>query len=364
METYEASTIEMDRTGYSDLANQLSQNKGEKPHSDGDIRDRKDSKAIERPAPSSKKYAFTKGDQKVEIDDDFEFEMTADKKPVRMTLRELKDRAAGDVAVKNRMHALAEEKKRVQTTFKQFADLARKDPLGALEFISGKAKEEDSEFEYNNYVQKLAEQAEKLGQMDEKDRKAWELEKKLSKAEEDLSRKQRTEAVVLRKQQMLSEYPEIGDSEFGQIVDAVLSNDELLDGVEDERDVMDKAEELIQEILTQRDLITVIGEINPSHTDDNQLIFALSDQLRQNPDLDEEDVRDIVRELIGQDVRARAPAPVMSQKDKDIRTLSQKQRQAMPVQRMKEQSSDPYALLEAQLLEKREEIRKTPLYKR
>src|SRR5262249_47778925 len=154
------------------------------------------------------------------------------------------------------------EKKRVQTTFKQFADLAKKDPLAALEFISGKAKEADSEFEYNNYVQKLAEQAEKLGQMDEKDRKAWELEKKLSKAEEDLSRKQRTEAVVLRKQQMLSEYPEIGDSEFGQIVDAVLSNDELLDGVEDESDVMDKAEELIQEILTQRDLITVIGEIN------------------------------------------------------------------------------------------------------
>ena len=49
-------------------------------------------------------------------------EIMADKRPTKLTLRELKERAAGDIAVKNRMHSLAEEKKRVQSTFKEFAE--------------------------------------------------------------------------------------------------------------------------------------------------------------------------------------------------------------------------------------------------
>jgi hypothetical protein len=361
---YNASTVEMDNTGFDSLTEQLLDKKATSAVADkGDIRTaRAEPTESKKESPASKKYVFRKGDQTLELDDDFELEMMADKRPVRLTLRELKDRAAGDVAVKNRMHALAEEKKRVQSTFKEFADLAKKDPLAALEFISNKANESDSEFEYNKYIEKLAEQAEKLGKMTDEQRKAHELEKKLNKAEENLSRKERTEAVVLRKQEMLADYPGIGDSEFGQMVDAVLSNDELLEGLDNEHDVMNKVEELIQETLTQRDIMSVIQEINPAHLNDNQLIFSLSDQLRQNPDLDEEDVRDIVRELIAPAQRAYAPR--VDQRAQDIRTLSNKQRQAMPVSRMREQNVSPYQLLEQQLLEKRDEIRKTPLYKR
>ncbi len=359
---YESTTVEMDRAGYSDLESKLLDNKGTKPHQDADIREKSPSNEKQKASPSSKKYVFRKGDQALELDDDFEIEMTADKRPVRMTLRELKDRAAGDIAVKNRMHSLAEEKKRVQSTFKQFASLAKTDPLGALEFISKQATEADNEFEYEKYIGKLAEQAEKLGQMDEKERKSWELEKKLTKAEEDLSRKERTEAVVLRKQEMLADYPGIGDSEFGQMVDAVLSNEELLEDLNDEHDVMNKVEELIQETLTQRDIMSVIGEYNPAYLSDNNLIFSLSDQLRQNPDLDEEDIRDIIRELVAPAQKARAPQ--MSDRERDIRALSTKQRQAMPVSRMREQSAEPFDLLKQQLLEKRDEIRKTPLNKR
>jgi hypothetical protein len=357
---YEASTVEMDNTGFSELKNQLLdvkqepkvEEKSEKPKSN-----RKESSSS-----SSKKFVLKRGDESLEVDDDYELEMTADKSPVRLTLRELKERAAGDIAIKNRMHSLAEDRKKVQSTFKEFADLAKKDPLAALEFISNKAKESDSEFEYNKYIEKLAEQAEKLGRMDEKERKAWELEKKLQKAEQDLSQNERQQAVVLRKQEMLSSYPEIGDSEFSQMVDAVLSNEELLEGIEDERGVMDKVEDLIQETLTQRDIMSVINEINPSHINDNQLIFSLSDQLRQNPDLDEEDVRDIVRELIAPAERIRSPQS--NQRDKDARILSNKQRQSSPTRNMREQSSKPYDLLKQQLLEKKQELSKTPLYKR
>jgi len=361
---YEASTVEMDNTGLAALTNQLLDSKAVKnATTQQDIRTAPETKETRKEAPSAKRYVFNKGDQSVELDDDFEVEVMADKRPVKMTLRELKDRAAGDVAVKNRMHSLAEEKKRVQATFKDFATLAKNDPLAALEFISNKAKEADGDFEYNQYIEKLAEQAERLGKMNDEQRKAHDLEKKLKKAEENLSHKERTEAVVLRKQEMLADYPEIGDSEFGQMVDAVLSNEELLDGLENEHDVMEKVEELIQETLTQRDIMSVIEEINPAHLNDNRLIFSLSDQLRQNPDLDEEDVRDIIRELIAPAQRQRAPQHV-DERTRDIRTLSQKQRQAMPVQAMREQGASTYQILEQQLLEKRNEIRKTPLNKR
>jgi len=360
--TYQASTVEMDQDNVSDLQQQLMDSKISKPQGDGDIRDKQFQKEPSRTLPQSKKYTFRKGDQSLDLDDDYEIEFMADKRPTKLTLRELKDRAAGDIAVKNRMHSLAEEKKRIQGTFKQFADMAMTDPLGALEFISNKAKETNSDFEYQKYIEKLAEQAEKLGQMDEKERKAWELEKKLEKAEQDLSQKERQQAVVLRKQEMLSSYPEIGDSQFGQMVDAVLSNDELMDGVESEHDIMDKVEELIQETLTQRDLISVINETNPAYVNDNQLIFTLSDQIRQNPDLDEEDIREILRDLIGNKAPSRPSQS--SERERDVRTLSSKARQGTSTQSLRTQNISPYQSLEQQLMERREELRKTPLSKR
>jgi len=361
--TFQATTVEMDQENYGDLQQQLLDSRVTKPQGDGDIRDKPEPRESKARAPSpSRKFAFTKGEDKVELDDDYEFEFMADKQPTKLTLRELKDRAAGDIAVKNRMHSLAEEKKRIQGTFKQFADMAMTDPLGALEFISNKARETNSEFEYQKYIEKLAEQAEKLGQMDEKERKAWELEKKLQKAEQDLSQKERQQAVVLRKQEMLTDYPEIGDSQFRQMVDAVLNSEDLMDNVESEHEIMDKVEELIQETLTQRDIISVIREINPDHVQDNRLIFTLSDQIRQNPDLDEEDVRDILRELIGQRPPERQVQP--SQRDRDIRTLSNKARQGTPAHSLRTQSATPYQLLEQQLLERKETMKKTPLYMR
>lgn len=355
----DTTTVELDNSAYEDLQNQIVNSKGVKPDVDGDIRTNPNTQEKKIDPPSSKKFVFKKGDQSLEVDEDYEIEFVADKRPTKLTLKELKDRAAGDIAIKNRMHTLAEEKKRVQGTFKKFAEIAKKDPLGALEYISQQAKESDSDFEYKSYIEKLAEQAEKLGQMNDEQRKAWELEKKLEKAEQDLSQKERVQTVVLRKQEMLSQYPEIGDQQFSQMVDAVLNNEELLEGLENEHDVMDKVEELIQETLTQRDIITVIKEINPAYTNDSNLIFSLSDQLRQNPDFDENDVRDILRDLIGVE-KPYAP----TQKEKDIRSLSSKARQAATQESLMTQNLSPYQMLERQLLERKNEMKKTPLYKR
>jgi hypothetical protein len=358
--TYAATTVEQDVDGFTDLQDQLINKASQKAEVAEDVPKKAPAKESKKETVvPSKKYVFKKGDQTLELDEDYELEIMADKRPTKLTLKELKERAAGDIAVKNRMHALAEEKKRVQGTFKEFSELAKKDPLAALEFISLKANEADSEFEYKKYIEKLAEQAEKLGEMNDEQRKAWELEKKLAKAEQDLSRKERTEAVVLRKQEMLADYPEIGDSQFGHMVDAVLSNEELLEGLESEHEVMDKVEELIIETLTQKDIMSVIKEVNPAHLHDNTLIFSLSDQLRQNPDLDEEDVRDIIRELIGKQERAQVSAP--SQRQQDIRTLSNKARQGTSQESLRTQKASTYDLLAQQLLDRKKEFSKTPL---
>lgn len=362
---YQATTVEMDKDGYADLQDQLLNSRSYKAEANKDIRNKAPAEESKKETSyTPKKFVFKRGDDSLELDEDYEIEFMADKKPTRLTLKELKERAAGDIAVKNRMHSLAEEKKRVQATFKEYAELARTDPLGALEYISNKAKEADTEFEHAKFLEKLAEQAEKFGQMDEKERKAWELEKKLAKAEGDLSRKEKMESVVLRKQEILSEYPEIGDRQFGQMVDAVLENDDLMEGVENEFDVMNRVEELVQETLLQKDIISVIKDINPEHATNNELIFSLSDQLRQNPDLDEEDVRDIVRDLIGQEERVQQPSAQQSQRDNDARILSRKARQGTPENTLKSQSLTPFDLLKQQLMERKKELSKTPLYKR
>ena len=362
--TYESSTVEMDHTGYASLEDQLLNNKGAKnADTVQDIREKAETRQRRDSYPQPKRSSFTKGESTVELEDDYEIQFTADKNPIRLTLKELKDRAAGDVAVKNRMHALAEEKKRVQSTMKQFAELARTDPLGALEFISGKAKESDSEFEYSKYIEKLAEQADKLGQMGEEERKSFELQKKLAKAEQDLSRRERTESVVLRKQEMLAEYPQIGDQQFGKMVDAVLESEELLEGLQNESEVMDRVEELIQETLTQRDIMSVIQDINPQYLHNTDLIFSLSDQIKQNPDLDEEDIRDIIREIIGTPEKVHVTS-APTQRERDVKTLSAKARQGNHMSNLRTQNATPYELLTQQLLERKEEISKTPLYKR
>jgi len=350
-----AATMEADSDGFQDLRQQLmdkrsgdSEQKNDKAPEREEPRDQNREADSEEKEPKSsvKKYSFRKGDQVFEVDEDAEFEMMADKKPIKLTLRDLKDRAAGEIAVKNRMHSLAEEKKRVQSTFKEFTELAKDDPLGALEYIASKANETDSEFEYNKYLSKLAEQAEKLGSMDEKERKAWELEKKLNKANQDLSLKEREASVVRKKQEILEKFPEIGDQKFGQMVEAVMNDESLVAECENEGDVLAMTERLIEESLLQADIADLIEEFDPGRASDNELIFAIRDQVVQNPDFDEDDVREILAEVLG-------PA----KKERAARTLSQKQRTATTVEHSRREGATDFDLLKEQLEERREEQR-------
>ena len=313
-----------------------------------------------KPKAGGRKFVFRKGESVFEVDEDAEFEFTADKKPMRMTLKELRDRAAGDVAVKNRMHAIAEERKKIQATFKEFARIAGEDPLAALEYISERAKEADTEFEYQKYLEKLADQADKLSKMDEKERKALELEKKLNKANQDLSQKEREKEVYERKAEILSQYPEIGDQRFDEMVEAVLADEALLEGCESEMDVINTVEDLIEETVAQRDIMKAIEKVDPSYVEDNELIFLISDQLKQNPDLNEDDLEEIVRDVLGTPKRTRhveveEREPQNAHRAAAARKLSEKQRSTMSKDHLRTQGSSDFHILAAELKKKKEE---------
>ncbi len=338
----ESVQIEADKDNFQELKNQLEKNKSPLKEGLEKTSPEEDKNPIQEKKESlNKKSIFKKGDSVFEVDEDAEIEMAADKKTVKMSLKDLKERAAGDVAVKNRMHSLAEEKKKVQSTFKKFAEISKEDPIGALEYLEKMASGSETVFEYRSYLEKLGEQAEKLAKMTEPERKAQDLEKKLKRANEDLSLKERESAVVQKKQEILSRYGEIGDQQFSRMVDAVLESEELMKECKDESDVMDMTEKLIQETLLQADISGLISDVDPSMSKNNDLIFAVRDQVIQNPDLDEEDVREILREIL-------KPSKKEAQ-----RVLSDKQRSSSSVKHMREQEASDFDLLKAQLEERK-----------
>lgn len=292
---------------------------------------------------SSKKFVFRKGDQTFEVDEDAVIEMMADKKMTKMSLRELRDNAAGEVAVKNRMHSLAEEKKKVQSTLNEFIRLSKNNPLGALEFISERAKEADSEFEYQAYLESLAKQAKQLSEMSDSEREAYELKNKLSKASEDLSQKDLEARVVQKKHEIFTKYPEIGDQRFGEMVEAVINDENLMQGCQNEMDVLDVTEKLIQETLLQADIADLIGEIDPGASSDNNLIEAVRDIVVSNPNFDEDDVRDIIKDALG-----------VSDSHEKAKTLSQKHRGTVPSGSVQSQGASDYEILSLKLLEEKQ----------
>lgn len=337
--------VESDVAGYQNLMTQLLDVKATPSTPVQDAAPKaEDTKPVEPEAPSNtKKYTFKKGEQTFDLDEDVELEMMADKTPIKMTLKELKDRAAGDVAVKNRMHQLAEEKKKVQATLRDFTKLAKENPLKALEYISNKANETDSSFEYNSYLKALADQSEKISKMNESERKAYQLEQKLKETEGDLSQAKQIKYIQDRGGKIMQETG-IEQSQFSDLVQQVLDNDQLMDGVSDEAQLMDVVGKFAHEVQSQQYIYDIAKTIDKDLANDSKFLFHMSDVLQENPDLDESDIRDIINEFV---------AP--EQKKKAEMRLSSKQRSPSPSSHSKVNTQDmsDYELLMHQLNEKK-----------
>lgn len=338
-------TVQADVSGFEDLASQLITKRDSKKLPEAKL-EKADfpSKEEKFEQADIRRSSFKKGEQVFDVDDDAEIEFMADKQSVKMKLAELKDRAAGDVAIKNRMHSLAEEKKKVQGTLKEFGRIAEKDPLKALEYISKQVKEAGTEFEYDKYLGALATQAEKLARMDEKERRAHQAEKRLEEVEGDLSQKQ-IEDLVRHQAQETRETLGITESQFNQAAQMVLENPVLMESIEDEREFFSTVEEMVVKAKHQKRVESAISRVDPSEATNSDLIIELADIVEELlPDGTDADIQDIVAELLKPKVKGRVEA-----------RLSDKQRSSMPMEHMRSQGASDYLLLVEQLKEKRPE---------
>lgn len=288
-----------------------------------------------QPAPVEKRPVFAKGEQNWDIPDDAEIEVRADHGTQKLTLRELKDRAAGDIAVKNRMQSLADEKRKVQGTWKEFTAIAKKDPLRALEYISERAKEADSEFEYNSYLGSLADQAEKLSKMTDAERRAYKAEQKLEKAQQDLSTHELEQKLVERKTAIMGDF-NLKDSQFDDYLDTVVNTPALMQGLKTEEDVLNRVQDLALETANQIEIQKILQKVDPSQAKNEKLILSMADVMRKVPDMTQEEIKQVLEEWT---------AP--NRKTQQVQRLSDRQRQSMP----STEGMTPFDILAAQIEE-------------
>lgn len=268
-------------------------------------RDEFEESAHDQEEQKRKAFKFSKGDQNFEVDEDAEFEFVADKRPMKMTLREMRDAAAGGVAVRNRMRQLAEERKSLLEPYKEFTKVSREDPLGALEKMFKVIKNIDPDADFNEFLQDLASQAQNVAQMEPSARKAYQLERQLKDKETRLSEAEKMSRIGELKQELMEQTGLSEDKvyEFGQ---HILTHPVLSETVENEEDLMERIGDLAAEVELQTASYQALRKHNANMSPQDPIIFELSNLLRQNPDFDEQDLEDIAAEVMGSVQKAKA----------------------------------------------------------
>ncbi len=249
-------------------------------------------------------FKFQKGDKNWDVDDDAEFEFMADKRPIKMTLKEMRDAAAGGIAVRNRMRQVADERKALSEPFKDFSRIAKDDPLGALQKMFGAIQTVDPDADFNEFISDLARQAQTVAHMEPNARKAYQLEKQLKEKDERLSEADQLQNLAELKQELMeSGLPEAKIYEYGQ---QILNHPVLSQSVETEEDLMERIADLAEEVDAQKASFEALRKHQPAMSARDPLVFELSNLLRANPDFDQQDLDDIASEVMGSVQRAKA----------------------------------------------------------
>ena len=290
--------------------------------------------------------SFVKGEQTWDIDEDAEFTFKADKGDVTKTLKELRDAAAGDVAIRNRMREVSEERKSLQKPIKKFISISKTDPLRALKIISEQAKQIDEEFTYEGFIQSLAKQGRDLSSMSEDQKKAYHLSRELEEIKVENQSKSDEVEERIRKKEFL-EKTRLSDEDYDYMGEQILANETLSANIETQEDLENMIGQLAVETELQKKAFGLWKEVNPEIKDDdikNPLIHAITKQMRQNPDFTDGDLKDIIKEVIVGDKRKKAVQSLSRKKDRMERS---------GYQRPARQSKDSFQNLMQKIEEKR-----------
>ena len=250
-------------------------------------------------------FSFQKGEKNWDVDDDAEFEFLADKKPVKMTLKEMRDAAAGGIAVRNRMRQIAEDKKALYEPYRDFSKTSKEDPLGALQKMFGAIQTVDPDADFDEFIADLAKQAQTLAKMEPSERKAYELEKELNDKKEKLTESEQMNRIAELKEELVAQ-TNLSDEKIYEFGQTILNHPVLSQTISNEEDLMERIGELAEEIEMQKVSLEALHKQNPDIPPNDPLVFELSNLLKQNPDFDEKDLEDIAEEVLGSVQKAKA----------------------------------------------------------
>lgn len=250
-------------------------------------------------------FTFQKGEKNWDVDDDAEFEFVADKKPVKMTLKEMRDAAAGGIAVRNRMRQIAEDKKALYEPYKDFSKISKEDPLGALQKMFGAIQTVDPDADFDEFIADLAKQAQTIAKMEPSERKAYELEKELNEKKERLTESEQLNRIGELKEELVAQ-TNLSDEKIYEFGQTILNHPVLSQTISNEEDLMERIGELAEEIEMQKVSLEALHKHNSDIPPNDPLVFELSNLLKQNPDFDEKDLAEIAEEVLGSVQKAKA----------------------------------------------------------
>jgi hypothetical protein len=293
-----------------------------------------------------RKFLFQKGEQQWELDEDAEIEITADKGIHRLTLKELKDRAAGGIAVKQRMHQLAEEKKKLSGTFEKFAEMSKSNPIRALEYLASKAHDHDEDFEFQDFVNALAEQAESLTSMTPEQRENAKLKEQLEEAEEVMTKSDLLQMASDYGDRIMYEYG-LDEDELGEMIEAVTEMPELLEGIESQEEIFQRVEQFAQETRNQERIYSALLNVNPRAEIDDPIIQVISKVFHDNEDLVQDFTDEDIQDLIANEM------PVRRKVSPTQERRSYKARQSQSIDHISERGLSDYQILMRKLNEEK-----------
>lgn len=259
-------------------------------------------------------FRFQKGDESIEVDQDAVLEFKADGKPVKMTLKELRDAAAGGVAVRNRMRQLSEQKKQLLDPFVNAGKKAMENPMAALKQMFSIVQKVNPNLNFKDFLQGLGKQAQSLSKMAPSERESFELKQELEE-ERERSSKVMNEAKIQKLSMELMEETGLSEDKLFHYGQEILSNPVLKDTIKDEEDLFTRIGDLAEEVELQQASFDALRKFNPKVTPRDPLVFELSKVLRQNPDFDERDLLDLARGVINT-VQKNDAARVLSKRQK------------------------------------------------
>lgn len=291
-------------------------------------------------------FQFTLGDEIFDVDENAEFEFKADGKSVRMTLREMRDAAAGGVAVRNRMRALSEERKKLFTPYKDFSKVASSDPLNALKRVFTSIKQVDPGADLNTFLRALGKQAQSLTQMSTSEREAYQLKRELDETRETLTESERIAKIQEWKQELIGEMG-LTEQQVYAWSQKILSDPILGSDIENEEDLFDRVEAFADEVQRQQAVIAALHEYQPNLPANDPLVFELSDLLKQNPDFTEADLKEVAEGVLNGVKRTKA-SKALSKRQRSNVIRGHRSPQLQDFSKM-----PPKDALKAQLLAKR-----------